>query len=147
MSSGSFFGRCWSRARIQADVRVKIHQLKIMLKTRLHHSSRKNEVKSSYWGHKFLIFELKSLSKSHKWPWKWPQMTQDNINLLFTADNKGVFLVIDILYPVIWSQKTSNQIHHPSNKRIIKFKAKCIHFQNAWAVERKRGWLNSPDKK
>ena len=28
MSSGSFFGRCWSRARIQADVRVKIHQLK-----------------------------------------------------------------------------------------------------------------------
>ena len=101
MSSGSFFGRCWSRARIQADVRVNIHQLKISFLSRLHHSSHKNEVKNNYWGHKVLIFELlvkgerieinqMTLKMSHL---KWPEMTQDNKNLIFSTDNKGVFEV------------------------------------------------------
>ena len=67
-------------------------------------------------------------------------------NLLFTADNKGVFFVIDILYPVIWSHKTSYQIHYPSDKSIIELKAKMVHYRIAWAVEWKRGWEFLPDK-
>ena len=44
--------------------------------------------------------------------------------LLFTAYDEGVFIVINILYPVVWSQKTSEPVHQPSNEGIVEFETK-----------------------